>query len=117
MNIIFGSDQAELLETKYTVLELDTIRFGESGSEVAVYCTIENIPISDLPKVSSMKTLHKSLIEHYRGREWQICLDVIEYLYGFWNNEVDTFYEEIKSRCNQYLQEDPGPTWNYVLQK
>ena len=48
MHIIFG-EPAKDLEEKFTVLELDTIKFQESGQKVTSYCVVENIPLGDFP--------------------------------------------------------------------
>ena len=37
MNIIFGTEQAEKLRERFTVLELDTFTFGNGGPDVTAY--------------------------------------------------------------------------------
>jgi hypothetical protein len=117
MNIIFGRDQAAVLSEKYTVLELDTIRVGENGPELTAFCVIESIPIMEMPKVESMKNLHENLMVEYRKRDWNYCTQALEYLRGFWGHELDTFYDSIGTRIATYIEQDPGDTWDGVIQK
>jgi len=117
MHIIFGKDEALQLENKYTVLELDLIQFGQAGPVTAAYCIIENISILDLPKVQSMKDLHKNLISNYRDRDWKYCLDAIEHLQGFWGGEIDSFYQTLRDRVQPFLDNPPPENWTPVIQK
>jgi hypothetical protein len=117
MNIIFGQDEAQALSEKYTVLKLDVIRVGATGPEVPAYCVIENLPITELTKVPSMRDLHENLMVHYYKQDWKYCLDAIEQLQGFWGKEVDSFYENLQQRINKYQENDPGPNWDPVIQK
>lgn len=115
MHIIFGKDEAVELEHKYTVLELDLIQFGPDGPIAPAYCIVENISILDLPKVVSMRTLHENLISNYRTRNWKYCQDAIEHLQGFWGGELDTFYDEMGRRIEQYVQQEPNNDWTPII--
>ena len=117
MNIIFGREHAAMLETQHTVLELDTLRFGKDGDEVTVFCVVENIPILDMPKIEKMKELHANLMIEYRKQNWNYCEQAMEHLVGFWNHEMDTFYDSILSRVNQYKDESPAEGWDGVIEK
>jgi hypothetical protein len=117
MNIIFGRDQAMTLAEKYTVLELDTIRVSPSNKEITAFCVIESIPIMDMPKVESMKNLHENLLIEYKKKNWNYCIQALEYLTGFWGHEIDTFYDNIGSRIQNYSENDPGDTWDGVIVK
>ena len=115
MNIIFGRDQAAAMSSRYTVLELDTIRLGEQ--ELTAFCVIESMPILDMPKIESMKNLHENLLIEYRKRDWNYCTQALEHLTGFWNHEVDTFYDNLKARIDSYIENDPGDEWDGVIEK
>lgn len=116
MHIIFGKDQLDSLKSKYVVLELDSFRIGESPV-LPAYCVLENIPITDLPRVDSMTKLHQDLIDGYTRRDWKYCRDALEHLIGFWGGEVDTFYNDLSRRIEQYIENDPGEDWTPVLIK
>lgn len=117
MNIIFGKEQATDLEDKYTLLELDTFQIAETGSIVTAYCAVENLPFSELSEIDSYKNQHVELLQNYRTRNWEQCCKFIEQLKGKWGGQLDTFYEHLNSRVNQYIETDPGPDWTSVLQK
>jgi hypothetical protein len=117
MHIIFGKDEALKLQDKYTILQLDVIRFGPDGPVTPSYCVIENISILDLPKVESMKTLHENLMLHYASRDWKYCLDATEHLLGFWGGEVDSFYENLRSRIQKLIEDPPSLDWTPEIQK
>jgi hypothetical protein len=117
MHIIFGKDEAETLGNKYTILPVDTFRFGDSGPVVPAFCVIENLPIMDMVKVDSMKTLHENLMVEYGKKNWKYCNDAMEHLIGFWGGEMDTFYLELQKRIKNYVVNDPGPDWSPILQK
>jgi hypothetical protein len=117
MNIIFGRDQALSLAAKYTVLELDTIRIKPSDTEITAFCVIESMPIMDMPKVESMKNLHENLLAEYKKRDWNYCIQALEHLSGFWGHEVDTFYDSIRARIQEYSESEPGDDWDGVINR
>ena len=117
MYIIFGDEQAQEIGKKYTVLELDTVRFAPSGTTATAYAVVENIPIQDLPRLSFQQDLHHNLMENYRRRDWNFCEQAIENLVGAFGQELDTFYVELQSRINDYRQNDAGEEWDFAIKK
>jgi hypothetical protein len=117
MNIIFGKEQADTLCNKYTVLELDTFRVGESGPIITAYCTVENLPFDELPGAEQRKTQHEHLLINYRLKNWNDCLAGIDELMGKWNGELDTFYSDLQQRIHKYQAQDPGSNWTPTIQK
>ena len=115
MYIIFGDEQAQEIGKKYTVLELDTVRFIPSGTTATAYAVVENIPIPDLPKLSFQTDLHHNLLENYRKKDWNFCEQSIENLIGCFGGELDTFYAELQTRINNYKENDPGDSWDYFI--
>jgi hypothetical protein len=117
MNIIFGREQADALANKYTVLELDTIQFGKDGSVITAYCTVENIPFEELSETEQRKIQHEHLILNYRGRAWKDCLEALDQLTGKWGGELDSFYENLRSRVETYITNPPDADWSSVIHK
>ena len=116
MNIIFGTSEAEQLSEKYIVLELDTVTI-KSSTPITVYCIIENIPLEELPKADKFKKLHSDLMEQYRKRNWDFCIQAIEHLMGFWGKQVDTFYEVLSNRLINYKENEPEESWTGIIPK
>jgi hypothetical protein len=117
MNIIFGKENAERLKEKYTVLELDTIKFGNTDSAATAYCIIEDMNFDEIPMIESMQTLHADLIVKYQSKNWTTCLEIIKRLQGFWNGELDSYYTVLQQRVENLLEDPPGPEWSPVIQK
>lgn len=117
MYIIFGDEQALEIGKKYTVLELDTVRFVPSGVMATAYAVVENIPIQDLPKLSFQTELHHNLMENYRKRDWNFCTQAIENLVGNFGGELDSFYAELQTRISNYKENDPGENWDPAIEK
>lgn len=115
MHIIFGKHPE--LEKKYTVLELDTICVGDSGSEHTAYCVIENIPLEEIPAVSTLKHLHQELMQQYRSRDWPRCETIIGQLTGKWGGEMDSFYIELASRIAGLKTQTLDDNWSGVIEK
>ena len=117
MNIIFGDAQAKEIGKKYTVLELDTIRFVPSGAMATAYAIVENIPIQDLPRLSFQTELHHNLMENYRKGDWNFCSQAIENLIGNFGGELDSFYAELQARVNNYKDNNPGENWAPTIER
>lgn len=115
MNIIFGKERAEPLMDSFTVLELDTIRLGTEN--IVAYCVVDNIPITDMPRLESMKNLHANLLVEYRKKNWNYCVQALEHLMNFWNHELDSFYQNLLGRIREYMENDPGQQWTGVIEK
>jgi hypothetical protein len=117
MNIIFGKENLPEVSEKYTVLELDTIRILPVDQLVTAYCLVENVPIQNLPKVESMRNLHENLLVNYRKRDWNYCTQALEHLVGFWGDEMDTYYTTLNQRIAKYIEQDPGESFDGIIEK
>jgi hypothetical protein len=117
MHIIFGKEQAVELTSKYTVLELDTFQIGKNGPEVTAYCALESIPLGEMLTLSETSLLHDQLIKEYTQRHWGKCLALLTQLQGKWNGELDSFYQNLRSRIEQNIVCDPGTDWSAIVMK
>lgn len=117
MNIIIDPEQVEQFREKYTVLELDTIRIVANDQVVTAYCVVENIPVLELPLVESHRKLHHNLLENYRKKDWNFCQNAIDQLKGRWGGEIDSFYEDLSERLAKYEAQDPGDSWDGIIEK
>lgn len=117
MNIIIDPDQIDRYRENYTVLELDTIRVVPMNKLVTAYCVVDTIPIVELPLTQSKINLHENLLINYRKKDWNYCHQALDHLIGSWNKELDSFYEDIRSRINTYMENDPGDHWDSVIEK
>ena len=116
MIIIFGTNEVRKLQDKYIVLELDTVTIKSSGP-ITAYCVIENMPLDELSRVEILKKLHHDLMEQYRNRNWDFCIQAIEHLIGFWGKQIDSFYEILLDRIEEYKQNEPDENWTGIIPK
>jgi hypothetical protein len=119
MHIILGRENIEATEVdqKFTVLELDTFRLPPEGKLVQAFCVIENLPITNMHRVTEMKDLHKNLLINFRQQDWNYCEQAMEHLMGFWGHEMDTFYQSLCQRITELKNNPPGPQWDAVINK
>lgn len=117
MNIILGQENIQDLDSKYTVLELDTFKLSNRDEPLISYCVVETIPVEEMFDIENYLDLHRNLIIQYKERNWKYCEDAIEYLMGRWNKELDTFYQDLQSRVEKFKDQDPGPDWQGYIHK
>ena len=115
MNIVLGFEQAQDLANRYVVLPLDSFQIPGRSDPVTSYCVVENAAIADLTKLESLISLHGKLMSNYGKKNWNFCEQAIEHLRGRWNGELDSFYDDLIGRINQFKERDPGPDWSPVI--
>lgn len=113
MNIIFGRDQADAMKEKYTILELDTFKFGDQ--HITAFCAVDSIPIIEMPSIENMKNLHENLLIEFRKQNWNYCEQALEHLVGKWNHELDTFYDNITQRINECKEQELNDNWWIIV--
>jgi hypothetical protein len=116
MNIIFADKNHHMYE-KYTMLELDTFLFKSTGVEQTAWCVIENVPLSEFSLLESYTQAHSNLIKQYQDRNWEYCRSAIKSLYGRWNGELDTFYDELIKRIDGFETTPPPDSWRGVIER
>lgn len=116
MNIIFGTTEVVKLQDKYIVLELDTVTI-KSSNPITAYCVIEDLPLGELSQIAIFKKLHADLMENYRKRNWNFCIQALDHLTGFWGKQIDSFYEILRTRITEYIQNEPSADWTGVIVK
>ena len=116
MEIIFGRENAELLREKYTVLDLEKVKV-DNENEIEVFCLIpaDKIGLPDLPQLEGWVKLHHDFLNGYAKEEYEYCLQCIEHLRGKFGGEVDTFYDEIELRIDDFNSNPPPEDWDGTL--
>ena len=112
-----GFCSANMLEKKYTVLELDTFRFSTNGNTNTAYCVIEIIPINEMASTSELSTQHHNLMENYKKQDWNFCEQAIEHLTGKWGGELDSFYTELSNRISKLKTSNLPSNWSPIIEK
>jgi hypothetical protein len=117
MNIIFGTEQATQLQG--TVIELDTVFQDGLTEPITLYATlsVEDVPLSDMAVLPNLLNLHEKLMEEYRKKNWDFCTQAIEHLRGKWGGSLDSFYDNLQERVQQFSLLPPPENWDGVLHK
>ncbi len=104
MNIIIGSEEAEKLREKYTVLPLETMKFKSNPElpQVTTYCLIEQIPVTEISKTQEYTDLHNKFYENYQKGDLNFCTNALEHLKGKWGGEIDSYYKIMEDRISKY---------------
>jgi hypothetical protein len=116
MHIIFGDDARKLAD-KFTVLELDTVVFRETGQTITSYCIVENIPLGDFPVVDAYIKVHHDMMQSYRDQNWDYCESAIKGLIGKWNGELDSFYQIMFDRVSLLKTQTLPHGWDGTIEK
>lgn len=114
MNIIFGDAIKQVVDT-HTVLELDTFKLMPSEQLVTSYCVIDNLPLAEFPRLEANKHIHQQLMAQYKQQKWEFCCGALHSLTGCWNGEIDTFYQHLATRIDEYIANPPGAEWTASL--
>ena len=115
MNIIFGGDLVDEIASKYTVLELDTIRMLPDGTETTAYCVVEKIPLAEMGQLSELKQLHHDMMLQYKTGDWATCEKSVKMLTNLWGTELDSFYAIMLARVQDLQANHPGGHWDPVI--
>ena len=116
MNIIFG-DVANDIAVNHTVLELDEFCVMPSQRMVKTWCVVDHVPLTEFPLLEENRKIHEELIRNYRQRNWQFCRSAVGTLMGRWNGDLDSFYEHLSVRIEQYINNPPDESWHWALVK
>lgn len=95
MNIIFGRPHAELLNSRYVVLEI--VNLEDLSTDYQCFCIIEgnSLPVKELPMLDHYKKLHSKLLDNLKANNKTLCKELVPHLHGRWGGELDTFYQAI----------------------
>jgi hypothetical protein len=115
MNIVFSQAQADQLRDRFTVLEVDSIRTGDTVT--ACYCVLDanSVDLTELPQLEARVHMHETLIREYRNRNWQFCRELIPLLQGSFRGTLDSFYQDMSARLDQLSEIEPEDSWHWAI--
>lgn len=118
MKVIFGKENAERFKDKYIVLEMDTFNVTNIG-ELNTYCVLsaEEIALGQLTELQHWTKFHDKLLNGYKTKQWNFCLDCIVNLRGKFGGEIDSFYDNLKERIESNIENGVPDDWTPVLQR
>ena len=101
MHIIFGTETAQQLRDKYTVLELDTVP-GPGDIPVTAYCVLEaSHVVMEMASLAENVRLHDELIEAIRNEDSSVIDTYVSRLSGYFGGELDSFYAIVLDRTQR----------------
>ncbi len=117
MQIIYGKQNVEALEDRYTVLELDTFLIGED--QLTAYCILEvdAIAMNQMAEIQHWKKIHEDMIHGYKTKQWSFVKDCIVNLRGKFGNDIDTFYDVLNLRIKPFLTAQEPSNWRPEIEK
>ena len=102
MNLIFNLESKQMLETRYTVLELETIAVPGTEQPITAWCVVEAEKV--IPEIDMLplnKSLHEDLLAAIKQDNVTAATKLCAELTGKFGGELDTFYEEIAKRIER----------------
>lgn len=99
MFIVHGKEKAAALRDKYTVLELDTIKYTDDN-EITLYTVVDTgkLSLESMTTLGQYTELHAKLIENLKKGDANFCVQAIEHLKGQFGGDLDTFYDHVLER-------------------
>ncbi len=117
MKIIYGKENAEILDDKYLVFELDT--FKVINDEVTAYCVIsaDEVALQQLPDMEHWKKFHSEFIHGYKTQQFGYCKDCLTNLKKRIGPEMDSYYDIMATRIDSHIEQGFQDDWSYIIQK
>lgn len=116
VKILFGQETANSLTDRYTILELDDIAVKGKTEPVKIYTVLdpEEIGYDVIPALEQYVNLHAKLRENYKKQDWKFCTDAISELRGQFAGTLDSYYDIITDRIEDYKKNPPPREWDGV---
>ena len=105
MFIVHGTENADKLREKYTVLELDTVPSANGSEKVTLYTVLDTgkLSLESMTTLDQYTKLHEKLIENLHKGDQSFCENAISNLKGQFGGEVDSFYDHVIARFSVWL--------------
>lgn len=100
MQLIFGRNNAEQLQDRYTVLELETMMIDDKPLEVFCVIPAERIALGEISTIEHSTKLHNDFVTALKDKNYRLCNDLYVHVLGKFGGELDSFYEEIIKRIS-----------------
>lgn len=119
MKIIYGKEQAETLDDKYIVFELDTFNITNVEEPMTAYCVVsaDEVALQQLPDMEHWKKFHSEFIHGYKTKQFKYCKDCITNLKKRIGPEMDSYYEIMETRIDDYLENGVPDDWTHIIEK
>lgn len=117
MNILLETQLTQDIKARHLLLELDSFRTSPDSTPVSAFCLIEKMPLVEMMNIAQYHDLHHNLMPNYRQRNWPYVEQAIEHLMGRWDHQLDSFYQDLLDRVQDFKQHTLGPDWDGVINR
>ncbi len=118
MPIILGSNTAEMVEDKFAVIELDSLRVKGKSEPETVYALLGTAEVLDDPVFLKLQKHMQELLASFRARKWAAASKALSALgkidTGGLRVDLSTLIELYKSRIRDFRKNPPPRNWDGV---
>ena len=113
--ILIGSRTAAAVRNLFTVLELDLLQVKGKTEPERIYTVVGRKDDRKGSEFSALADLNAAMLEHYRGRDWQKCLETILRCRELGREAgLEEFYNVYIERVRRLIEAPPEPGWDGV---
>jgi adenylate cyclase len=113
--ILIGSRTAAAVRNLFTVLELDLLQVKGKTEPERIYTVVGRKDDRRGSEFAALADLNAAMLEHYRGRDWQKCLETILRCRELGREAgLEEFYNVYVERVRRLIEAPPEPGWDGV---
>lgn len=112
--IVLGPVTAERVSNDYFTLELDCIAVKGKKEGVNIYTVFYNPNVGAMPEWMMARESHDSMLSHYRNREWDKAITLVEELKGEFDGNMDHYYDIWLERIEEMRNKNLPDNWDGV---
>ena len=112
--MVIGPKTNEYVKDQYFTLPLDCLAVKGKKDGVDIF-TVLNTEGADKPKWNQAKINHVTMMNAYKSQRFSVAKNMSKDLTGFFNGQMDAYYQMWQERCDDYIKAPPGKDWDGVF--
>jgi adenylate cyclase len=115
VSVLIGSRTAAAVTGEFAVLELDLLQVKGKTEPERIYTVLGRKDGPSAACFAALASLNPQMLSHYRGRDWQKCLEVILRCREVGREAgLEDFYTLYVERVRRLIETPPEPGWDGV---
>jgi adenylate cyclase len=115
VGILIGSRTAAAVRDLFVVLELDLLQVKGKTEPERIYTIAGRKADAVAASFAALAELNAAMLEHYRNRDWQKCLETILRCRELGREAgLEEFYNLYVERVRRLIEAPPEPGWDGV---
>lgn len=110
--VISESTQAQAND--FAAIEVDRIIVKGKSEPIRLFALLGNPEVAQSPEFRDLAWRHEALLQAYRERQWQECLQHIDNCIKIWPR-LEPLYELYRDRIENFLVDPPSADWDGVF--